>query len=1339
MARNTFPASAVEASQVTGGALAVTPEVAPQGPQTRHVTSAPLFFDAPTYVAPDRSPAQTEQQASPVSARWEGYSNFDWWKDFAAQETVLGSGLIALHEAGMTPDPNYSTDVNSKEFKALVQDIDPEQYHTVAQASSAEQARAIVFRLKEEKERSNRLMEAGFLPFMAANIINPESLLLAMASGGLSWAQKGTRLARVGKQAGLAAAENMAQEAALNALQDNRDVADIAIAGAAGVILGGAFGAFSKGLPEDVRPRLADAAHRDFDKVVELQAADMGIVQPKPYSIKRAEAEAEGKLIDSQIDEAIEAEVSKLRAIVEGPEGLAVRIRNDFAETEARLRRAKGTRDEIANELMDDEGKQIGREAERLARADRKNEYAIKRAQTTGKGAGEIFAKWTDAATTNVKAARGRAKGQLTDAQKVVDALQLDVDRAVRVQSAESQLSALLNGRKLAKDTKGRAELMPEGRIRDRITRRIDEQQTALKEASNEEAADLSKAAQPAAPAASPVTPGFGADSASGARLDVGVEEARFAEPEVDTAATARPTIFGIKVPRFDYTSILRSPTLPAPIREIVSRYVGDSVPEKGKVSLIGASEKAAQLRDRYTTRFSQVYEKEFERWADATNRFSGSRRARREFGRGVTRALRINGDHPEFFTKSAARLRELFAEIGSEAKAAGVRGFEEFTADAHYFPRVPDRPKVIKSQDKYTSEGITSLIDSSIMKAYKDLGIEFDPKVSRRIAEGYWSRLLDLSSGVEQEALSGLRLTDEVQIRALMKFAGASDDVVEETAGRLRLALAAQGKEGSARYAKSRTVLDEDLEHTIFNTETGQMETKSLRDLLFHDDAQQVFDTYNHTMSGWSALARYADIKHSSQHADLVKKVRLDIPGKEGTRVAEALDDAYKFIVGQPLFDTKRWTTTRRIGRALRDYQFARVMNMVGFAQVPDAAAYLTPKYLRHTARHFPEIFSIFNRMKNGQLENKVARDLEEYMGGATDGLHNKLFSAYDDEPDAPISKAEHALRYAGAYTQGRTGGKLRNWFGVTPMTDFNQRLGELAVTSRFMDNLTGRLKDMSDDDWAKLGITAENLEKIRLEANSKVQFDGNKLRDMDLASWEPAARERFVMAAHRETRRLQQEEDFGDTNPLMHSAMGKIALQFRRYGVVSYTKQLVRGIADRDAEVLSRLVVQVHMGGLAYSTQMYLYSLTKPEEERQEWRDKYINWRTFYLGGIARAGMFSLTPALIESLYQLATGDQSTFNKTRTTGLAGNLIAGIPVIDFANNAARAIGGISETIVRGDRQYDQKDFAALRKTMLFSNMIVVKQFMDMIQNELPERDEDADPDTAQWRFLSSP
>lgn len=1308
MARKPIDEAAVEASRVTGSAFAATPEVADTGPQTRHVTSTPLFFEAPAYVAPDRAPAVTHEQDADndqAATRWAGYSNLDYWKDFVSNETILGSSLILLRENGIAPDQNYVPDVKSPEFKSIVEGIDPEQWHLVAAASSAEQARAIAFRLNDEKERAARLMEGGLLPFIASNVINPESLALAVASGGLAWAQKGTRLARVAKQAGLAAGENMAIEAALNVTQDNRDPMDVAIAGAAGVILGGAFGAFSKALPADAGPHYGRAAQADFDKLVEVQAADMGIVQPKPYSLKRAEVEADAKLLDAELDEVIEAEVSRLREIVEGPEGRAVAMRNDAADTVARLQRNVEGRDADAAEL-----------AANVDARNRTPDVPEEPAMSTR---------------------RGTLSKRVDDANKLISALKLDVDRVNRVRSAEGDLAMILNGRKAAKDAPAKADILPAGRKREGFQRRIAAQQAAFKEAADEEAADAAMSIAPPAPAGG--APGFGADSASAARLDVGVESAAFPDPITDTAATARPGIFGIKLPRFDYASILRSPSLPDSIREVVGKYVGDSVPEKGKVSMIGASEKAAQLRDRYLTRFSQVYESSFNEWAMQGGKFNGSRRVRREFGRGVTKAIRVEGDHPPHFKAAASRMRELFAEIGQEAKDAGVKGFEEFTADSRYFPRVPDRPKIMKSRDAYTGAAITDAVDKSIVKGYADIGIPIDAKVATRIAEGYYKRLLDLAQGIEQEALSGLRLTDADQIAGLMRLAGSSEEVITETTGRLRLALTEGGTEGSPRYAKARTLLDEDMEHNVFNVETGKTDTVSLRDMLFHDDAQQVFDTYNHTMSGWTALARYAGVRSRGDHQKIKDAVLRDMTGKEGVRAAEAVDDAFKFIIGQPLYDTKRWTSTRRLGRALRDYQFARVMNMVGFAQVPDAASFLTPKYIRHTARHFPEMFGIFNRMKDGSLEHKVARDCEEFLGGATDGLQNKLFSAYDDEPDAPVSKAEHALRYAGRYTEGSIGGKLRNWFGVTPMTQFNQRLGELAVTSRFADNLTGKLKDMADEDWMRLGVSGDDLVRLKAEAAAKISFDSGKLRDLDLASWEPEVREKFVMAAHRETRRLQQEEDFSDTNPLMHSSLGKIALQFRRFGLVSYTKQLVRGVADRDAETLARLAVQVHMGGLAYTAQMYLYSLSKPAEEAQEFREKYINWRTFYMGGIARAGMFSLTPALIESLYQLATGDESTFNKTRTTGLAGNLVAGIPVVDFANNLARSIGGISEAIVRGDRQYDKKDFAALRKSMLFSNMIVVKQLMDVIQNTLPDGDDDTDAESVQWNFLSSP
>lgn len=1338
-------------SAVLGYAASRRPQ---PGPEPAELADSPLaraLVPSTGYVAPSLgapAPAPTEGQ----SARWEGYNAWDYLKDLVANETLSVSAAIILRENGYRYDPTYRLPaLDSPEWKALTEGIDPEKWYVLGNALSESHAHAIAFRLREEKEREARLMESGILPFLVGNILNPESVLTAMGTGGLSWIQKGNRLRRAMKLAGVSAAENAALEAGLFALQDNRDVYDVAFAGAAGLLLGGTFGALSKGIPDGPsKEAFMRAAQRDMDRIAEAQAEELGLIKPSRAETLKDDLARTEEYLSEQARRLLDLEEARLQQIIDGPDGQLVRMRGGIGDTEVRLAKTRQEIERLRREADVDRTKAIEAEIKKITKARRtagqtevdlvRDQYVIRRE------ARQRIADRFKRTEENLKIA--------TSLEKSLDDY---VQRFRRVRNAEIELDMLRTARRQAKTLDQQLDLVdPE--VAPIMKGKLFSARALAKQA--QEDADRA-AARGTVEQAQPQPTGFGDDSAGAAAIPrAGVETSRFSDDFDETAGTTRPEDlpwFFRWVPRFDYSFRLRGIKNDA-VRSKVEVYTGDPAPKAGAVSRYGATEEADRLRTRYHTKFYQVYDRAFKEWLEERNGgfMARYRRThRRLFGADVTKEIKGIDTGSAAAKRAAARLREIFREIGEEARAAGVKGFEDFKADATYFPRVPDRVKALDSFETYGEEAISDAAEKAMRKRFNEIleeieqeianatdeakvlakqrydslkGFIDDPNAISRMARGYVKKIHDLSLGIQHDALTGLRMADTDQIAGLLRLDGVDDSTIADVVSRLRNAIVNPKDGGTPRYAKARTPLDEDEPYEFFNKETGRTEQKTLRDLLFHDDAEQVFQTYSHSMSGWAALAKQAGIRSRADHDRLIDDVRRELPKKEADKVVEAMDHAYKFIVGQPIFDTKHWRTARRWGRALRDYQFARVMNMVGFAQVPDAAAWLSPQYFRYVSRHFPELASIFRRMQDGTLDHKVARELEEWVGGGTDMLHNRLYSAYDDEPLTKLSRLEHGLRIAGQITE-------RNPMGVGPATVINQRLMELAIAQRFFDNILSKSADLSADRWLKLGLDDKMLARIRAQAEKYVEYDGNKLRDMDLAKWDDTlAREKLVQAIHRESKRLVQEEDFGDTHPIMHSALGKLILQFRRFETVSYAKQLYRGMADRDIETLTRLAIQIPLGSLSYAVQMYLYSLTKPEEERQEWREKYLTPSRLFFAGIARAGMFSFTPALYESLWQLATGTGSPFSNARTTGLAQGALAGIPAVDFASRLLKFGGDVAQSIGREDRQFDQRDFQNFRSILPFQNMIVIKQFFDFIQPLFPEDDEDDDSSTA--RFL---
>jgi hypothetical protein len=1295
---------------------------------------------APTHVAPDSvfMPSQydallaphAEYGAAPIdpslgkpsgeSSLWEGYGFRDYVSDVATQEMLTVNLAIAAREAGFERDPQFKLPAqDSKEWKMLSEGLDPEDYRVFAKAVSLEHAQYLRFKVLDEKDVQRRAMEyGGTVGMLVSGFVNPENLLLGAATGGLAWAQRGSRMARVLKHAGVAGVENAAIETSLYGMQETRDAFDIATSAIGGIALGGAFGGFGKGLPPDTRAAAAAAAKRDLDRLALHEARARGLID------EAGARTAELRLIEAELRaEARTARMTELDKKAEGlPGESGVRAaQRELTESSVRASRVEATLPTIRDRMLAEDIKSMGAQ-EAMAKHRVKHREAAAKAE---------HQRAMDGVKAQAETSRKKVRELEEKQQAAAERKRLETPEAVEAVDTRELLGWLKGEHRGA--YKARLDSARKGLAE------------ALKTSRRHQRTDPLAAPQRVAPAAAGPSEGtFGRDSAGAARAS---EDADFSvrdytadggqlEPIIESDRTATAfTLFGkrfqLPLPRFDMARTLRG------IDSDVARgtgglYVGDPVGAPQGVNPIGATEVATRIFDTVKSRFHSAYEPSFLKWLEVEkgqtwfDRLAGKndRFLRKDFGDAVDLAIRVpEGDYPDSVLTAAKRLTKLYTEIGERAHRAGVKGFEDWTPDPKYAPRVLDWLRVGHLDDKFGSAKLESFIVGAVESAYRKAGFPVSPdteKLISAIGKGYFNTLRTKAKGLEADSFRGVHLDDLDRVASMLEASGVGAVERADLIDKMRRMLLNRGGEGgTVRYGKNRTRLDEQYSAMITDN-NGETKEYNFRDLFMERDAEQLFENYARSMSGHIAFAEVAGVRSGLDHQALMAKMSDHIPDdKAREKFIATMDDAYKLATGAPLHETKRYASWRRIGRAMRDYNFVRVMNQVGFAQIPDAAAYLTPQYLRYSRHYMPELFDFMRRAQDGTLDHKLAREAEEWLATGTDYHNNTLYSAFDDEPLSGLSRLEHGLRVAGRVTQSISG--LRH------TTEFNQRMAGMAVMNRLASNLLGRTADFNEQRLLGLGLTPDKIDGIKKQL-AKAEFDGakHKLLALHLDDWDdPKALNDFLSAVHRETRRMVQEEDVGDTHAWMHSPLGKIVTQFRRFPLVAYSKQLGHGLVHGDMDTLARTGLQVGLGSLSYASQMYLYSLTKPEDEQQEWRDKYLTPKAIFLGGVFRAGMFSLAPQVVSSLYETFIGDTSTDN-ARTTGMS-NGLGGIPAVDLVMRGVGAGSGVIQSALRGDLQFDQKDFAELRRTAPFQNAFVVKQMLDLMQQMLPEGDDDDD------------
>jgi hypothetical protein len=1269
----------------------------------------PLPIDQP---AP-ATPLSVDQQAQ-RSSLWEGYGLWDAVKDSYSSESMIFAVLAGAKDKGFELDPSYRLPaLESDEWKQLTDGI-PEEYHdNFEKAVSAEHARYLRGAISEEVDTDARLQEyAGTAGRFALGVVNPESLLMAAATGGASWMGKANTVRQVVTRAAIVgAAENVAVEGIIASNRETRGADDVAYAAAGGLLLGGAFGRLSAHLDPPERAAFVRLARAELDEGEAIIAARAAAASPaKMESVAAVEQQVDDVLraVHAEaIPDAGDAPALSRPQLVQLVDEQRKQLQAARAEVEGIEAPAEVAKRLEAQMLVDDmeiHG-ELGAMSKHLAKARKRSAEA--EARKTHK---QLEADTKDR-LQDAEARYVRAQSELSRFEKATGARKV----LTEIEAGPADIDAKI---KLIDDPDTRAILA--GRLH---TARAAEQGNVL---------TPGEAVSQGSPT-SDFGGGFGADTAGAARINPLTGERRLVDDEALNPIAEVPltTFDGARIGPFrDNAAVIHS--IPdSQLRNTVGPYTGDPAGSSdGRVVPTGADEEAARVRKAARSPHALAYNSNYKEWATSRNLGALARRgmeARRAFGEEVT--LHRIGAVPstdKAVIKQAAAEDKYYEWFRTEAKRVGVKGFEELDGPpggTAYRPRMWDKARV-SEYSRGTRFG-AAVIEKLIAKGFKTANADVADEIAEKVGKSIAIKLRTSHAGIN-DTIVGLKQADGEWLADVLRETNADEDTIAYVK-RMFDMKKEPTTEGSVSHAKHRTVLDESVSVMATDRMDGRTRELPIWELLVND-AETLADTYGHRMSGAIGFARRANVFSKADHEKNLKQVlsHYEAEGKldEGKKVTSAMDEVYKIAHGISLVNPNEhpgMTALRNTARGFRDFAFTVRMNMAWMAQLPDSSALLVGGQAKRLSRYMPELWGIWRRMEDGTLDHKFAAEIERMTGLATEGHINSTFSAFDDDITSASSKFAHGLRVMQQGTQH---------ISLLPkVQNFNQRLFAMSYGTRLIDNALGKASDLNAQRLASAGLDEAMMKRIaeQVKAHGSISDAGNgvKIERLNTDDWaDRDAADSFWSAVTREGKRAVQEEVYGEAPAWMNNWVGKVVGQFKRFGVVSHTKQMLYAAKHRDADTVQRFMYSYIMSGLAYSSQMYLYSLTKPEEERKEWREKYLSPGAIAWGAFSRAGMFSMTPALLQTALSFA---DVSLNDTRTSGLSGNLFTGIPAVDIAMRSYNFLRDSSVNITRGDRQFDQSDFKNARGLLPYQNAPLVKQTLDWFEQMLPEDDGDKD------------
>lgn len=1288
--------------------------------------------------------------------------------DRTAEEDFIAQSIYRTYvRNGFAPDGTDMPALDSPEFKQLTDGIPEEQWPKLYAANSVKQREWIAQNIREEMATEQLLAERGAFGVpgrFVIDMMDPTAFAVGAATGGIGVASKAARLAKTaarlekagqvadasaalekatavakatsalkiaGQRGAIDAGVNMALAAVNTQGTPIRDQWDVVHAGLMGFGLGaGLSGVFSRGELtairrgiEDTRAKVSMAELSDY---IDQRKKDIvAAAENSPTAVNLKNAQDDLDALQTEIQRKAEARQADLTSrAAAGPNDAGI------AKAAKAVKRAQKARDAAENSLSDIQARLLKEDTEihgdaatspaltklREKVAKRDHAAAVQSAQDVLDRATEEHSRLLDAQT---------ARGQLNDLLKSYRTAPDDhlgrlahPDQADYAKRLEAAHAAVADAQKAhdAAMAAHEADLA-------KLTQIQEAGVAGLKDMDSAEAADAASA--------------FGEDSGGAARF-MGVYESVNPEHEYPSGlpmSKQAMSRFGRVIGTIG--SILRGNDNEV-VRAELGPLVGDSIGTvDGSTSSFGASEIAKRLSKSYTTKFNQAVTDAYKGWVEARGMSihglkAWTRPVRDQFMSDVGLHIRGQLSQDKDVARAAESIRALFKSWDDDAREAGVPGFEEGHDNPNFLPRVFDFNALERIERQIGTPNVKLLFQKAIQKAIP----EIEEKIAARMAQHYVLRMKQLRVGDDIGMLTGMQFSDIGFLRKFLEEAGAGRAEIDEIADKFAAIKKAQHKDkgGDFRNAKHRMQMDENfgMDFRQAADRDGSMPTVHVKisDLL-ENNVEALYSRYQRSMAGHIGLAKVG-IK---SHAEFMQRLRrsraaLEHDPAEAKRVTQLADLVYKLITGQPVEDANFAT---KFGRLIRDWNYTTTMNQAGFSQTPDWAGLLSKGYLGYTLKFLPEVARVVKRARNGELMDEEANMLQDWLGIGTDNYNNSVFSAYDD-PLAQdgfagaMGKVEHGLRVAGRITT-----KIS---GLGFMNDIATRMAAKAVLHRLVDEVR-KGGAISSKRLAQIGLDQKMLERIRTQVNGTTEhvdadFVG-KARILNFAKWtDIEARDAMLNGIFREARRLIQEEDLSETNPWIHKTLGKVILQFRRFMLVSYTKQMLYAANMRDAEAATQVLVGTALAALSYSVQFGIKAASiRDPDEREKFKAKYLTPKAIALAAWSRGNYSAFLPAAMDTITGPLLGIRNFDN--RASQLGSGLLDGNPSLTGLNSLGVAAGSLLQPLVRGDKQFTQSDAAAWRHLLPFQNFIGMDIPFNALTKNLPKKSKDPNPNHTDW------
>lgn len=668
----------------------------------------------------------------------------------------------------------------------------------------------------------------------------------------------------------------------------------------------------------------------------------------------------------------------------------------------------------------------------------------------------------------------------------------------------------------------------------------------------------------------------------------------------------------------------------------------------------------------------------------------------------------------------------------------AAVRGMEGVPNDPNYFPHLWDFHEFGGAVKRFGDTQVKQLLTEAIRSRVPDI----ENGVLKKLGAGLYKGLRNVASGQEAHVSNILGGTDR---EALAGFLREHADISDKDLNYVMGKLMPESENGSIARTKSRTPLDANTKMALqvmdeSDPQYGQKIVMSPRDLMDRNYIHAL-SSYSRQMSTQIALARlrignprYRSGVDEPGEQYLVDGIRGDSDWQTLMKKVGAVNDAmghgkeafdkdkthlqftYDTLTGHlQQYERGKWGA---IIRALKNYNFMRMMGQVGWAQAGETWVGVSQVGLKAAMSQMPGFRSFIRDARTGALSDDVAKQLEYMVAPGTDHLRSSAHLITDDYGNV-VQKRGTAHVVEDVSARGARGMSMLS--GMAPITEYQQRWFARAAMARFAMDATGE-KALNMRRMAALGIDEKMRAKIAQQLQDHDGYttgeSGTQLRMLNLDKWEPDARYSLERALGLWTRKMVQENDIGQMNMMLGGTMGKLMTQFRAFMLGAYTKNMLHNFHMGDFENASMILGTTVFAGLGYIAQTHLQAVGRSDKDR--FLQRRLDNGSIAAAAVQRAVWSTVAPMIADNAGYMM-GFDPVFDQ-RVTGTPSQGIFSNPTFALTDTMQQAGRGIGRSLFTNE-QYNQRDARAALGLVPFANLLPAVMLSNSLISGLPEQD----------------